>query len=152
MLLNWWRKRSPRHAPISSRTSAKRLRPRSQRPSVEHLEDRCVPATIMVLNSNDAGPDSLRAAIITANIANDVDVIQFNIAGAGVHTINVATALPAITQPVTIDGTTQPGFAGTPVIELNGTNAGNASNGIRINGINTRSAAWRSIALPATRS
>ena len=33
---------------------------------------------------------------------------------------------------MTIDGTTQPGFAGTPIIELDGTNAGGGANGLFI--------------------
>src|SRR5262249_13652790 len=33
--------------------------------------------------------------------------------------------LDIITDPVVIDGTTQPGFAGTPLIELNGSNINN---------------------------
>src|SRR4029453_10255677 len=28
--------------------------------------------------------------------------------------------LPTITEPVTIDGTTQPGWSGTPIVEING--------------------------------
>ena len=53
------------------------------------------------------------------------DTIVFNIPGTGVHTINVgATALPTITGAVIIDGWSDPNYAGTPVIELNGSNAG----------------------------
>ena len=33
------------------------------------------------------------------------------------------TVLPTITDPVIIDGTTQPGFAGKPIVELNGAGA-----------------------------
>jgi titin len=54
-------------------------------------------------------------------------MIDFNIPGAGVHTITPASALPTITDRVTIDGTTQPGFTGSPIIELNGAIAGPAS-------------------------
>ncbi|MFY9572266.1 MAG: BACON domain-containing carbohydrate-binding protein, partial [Blastocatellia bacterium] len=36
-----------------------------------------------------------------------------------VRTINLISPLPKITDPVIIDGTTQPGFAGRPIIELN---------------------------------
>ena len=39
------------------------------------------------------------------------DTIAFAIPGAGVHTISPVTALPNITQPVTIDGYTQSGSA-----------------------------------------
>jgi parallel beta-helix repeat protein len=51
-----------------------------------------------------------------------------------VHTIRPASALPAITDPVVLDGTTQSGFSGTPVIELDGTNAGAAVTGLRLSG------------------
>jgi hypothetical protein len=43
-----------------------------------------------------------------------------------VQTISPLGALPAITQPVVIDGTTQPGFAGKPIIEIEGSSAGQA--------------------------
>lgn len=86
----------------------------------------------------DRGADgriSLREAILAANnTANGVspDEIRFDIAGAGPHTISVTTDLPTITDAVVIDGTTEPDFAGTPVIELDGSGAGPASNGLRI--------------------
>jgi CSLREA domain-containing protein len=68
---------------------------------------------------------TLRAAIQEANAAAGADTISFNIAPAGSHTIVISTALPTITSPVTIDGTTQPGWvaAGSypPVIELTAT-------------------------------
>jgi CSLREA domain-containing protein len=56
-----------------------------------------------------AGECTLRAAIEQANITAGADAINFNIAGAGVHTITPLSALPNITQTVTIDGYTQPG-------------------------------------------
>src|SRR5205085_8092621 len=59
------------------------------------------------------------------------DTIVFNIPGSGVRTIATRIALPNITDSVTIDGTTQPGFAGSPIIELDGSNAGSA-NGLTI--------------------
>ena len=45
-----------------------------------------------------------------------------------------AHALPAITQPVTIDGTSQPGYAGTPVVVLDGAAAGSSAAGLTIAG------------------
>ena len=41
------------------------------------------------------------------------------------------TTLPAVTAPVIIDGTTQPGYVAQPLIELNGTSAG-ANAGLRL--------------------
>jgi hypothetical protein len=78
-------------------------------------------ATYTVSNTADSGPGSLRQAILDANTNGGLDTIAFAIPGSGVHTIAVpATALPSITSPVVIDGTTQPGFAGSPLIELHG--------------------------------
>jgi len=62
-----------------------------------------------------------------------------------VQTIQPTSALPTITDPVIIDGYTQPGsaqntdangFNGTLLIELNGTNAGN-TNGLTISAGNS---------------
>lgn len=64
---------------------------------------------------------TLRQAIVDSNATVGADTITFSI-GTGQQTINVLSALPDITEAVTIDGTTQPGFAGTPLIELNGGN------------------------------
>ncbi|HEV2951381.1 MAG TPA: hypothetical protein VGZ51_04705, partial [Actinomycetota bacterium] len=69
------------------------------------------PDDILVTNTNDSGPGSLRQAIIDANddAPVDADTIAFAIPGEGPHVIEVETPLPAITEPVTIDGYTQPG-------------------------------------------
>src|SRR5438093_7147504 len=55
------------------------------------------------------GVCTLRAAIQESNAQAGADVINFNIPGAGPHTIALASALPTITQPLTIDGFSQPG-------------------------------------------
>jgi hypothetical protein len=52
--------------------------------------------------------------------------------GSGAKTISPAGALPAVTDAVTIDGTTQPGFAGSPIIEIEGSSAPNGTNGLRV--------------------
>jgi CSLREA domain-containing protein len=88
---------------------------------------------------------TLRAAIEEAN-ANDnddaiVDAINFGIPEAGPHTISPAMALPDITEPVTIDGYTEPGASvntattGTNAvlqIVLNGSNAPDTAAGLRM--------------------
>ena len=74
----------------------------------------------VVTNTNDAGGNSLREAITNANATPGKDRISFNIPGAGVHTITLNTALPTIVEPVSIDGSTQPGYAGLPVVEITG--------------------------------
>ena len=52
---------------------------------------------------------SLREAINLANSAPGADTIDFNIPGSGVQTISLLSALPTITDPVIINGYTQPG-------------------------------------------
>jgi titin len=69
---------------------------------------------------------TLRAAIQQANATAGADTITFSV-GSGAQTISPGSALPATTEAVTIDGTTQPGFAGTPLITLSGLSAGSAS-------------------------
>ena len=88
-------------------------------------------ATLTVINVSDSGPGSFRQAITDANATNGLDTIIFQIPGAGIHTIAPASALPPITDPAIIDATTQPGFLGLPLIELNGTGAGGNA-GIRL--------------------
>src|SRR5262249_16238221 len=74
--------------------------------------------------------------ISDANASSCGGLIDFNL-GAGTPTINVgsttASPLPDITQPVTIDGNT----GGSTRIELNGTSAGAAANGLHIVGGNS---------------
>ena len=65
--------------------------------------------TFTVTTTSDSGAGSLRQAILDANAALGTDTIAFAIPGAGVHVIAPATALPAVTDSVTIDGYTQPG-------------------------------------------
>jgi hypothetical protein len=67
------------------------------------------PQTFVVTNTNDNGVGSLRQAILDANANSGADTINFNIAGSGVQTISLASALPTITEAVTIDGYSQPG-------------------------------------------
>jgi hypothetical protein len=92
--------------------------------------------TLVVTNTNDSGPGSLRQAILDSNANAGADTISFNIPGTGPHTISPASALPTITDTVTIDGTTQPGFAGKPIIELSGASAGAGVNGLNVTGSN----------------
>jgi len=63
-----------------------------------------------VTNTNDVGAGSLHHAIIAANAFAGADQIHFNIPGPGVQKIDVRRiGLPEVTDPVTIDGYTQPG-------------------------------------------
>src|SRR5262249_4860071 len=106
---------------------------RRSRPCVELLEDRLAPATFLVTTNNDAGPGSLRQAIISANAAAGADTINFNVPSAtgGPTAIVLASALPTLTGQVTLAGNTEPGFQpGMPLIELNGAGAGAGANGL----------------------
>lgn len=87
-------------------------------------------AQIVVSNTNDSGPGSLRQAITDANLACTVFAssaeggqkslkvltnIVFNIAsGDGPHTISPATELPPVACGMTIDGYSQNVFRGLP--------------------------------------
>jgi parallel beta-helix repeat protein len=76
-----------------------------------------VGAVFTVTTGADSGPGSLRQAIMDANAAPGEDTIAFAI-GSGRATIAIQSYLPTITDSVTIDGTTQPGFAGVPLVRL----------------------------------
>lgn len=86
----------------------------------------------LVNTTADGGEGSLRQAIANANTFTGQDTINFAIAGSGVQTINLLSALPAVTDAVIIDGTTQTGYGGIPLIELNGASAGSTANGLFI--------------------
>jgi parallel beta-helix repeat protein len=91
-------------------------------------------STFSVTNTNDSGSGSLRQAIRDANASSGADIINFSIPGSGVHTITPDSALPALTGPVLIDGTTQAGYADHPLIEIDGSQAGTGVNGLVLRG------------------
>lgn len=62
------------------------------------------------------------------------DIIQFDIPGPLPITIRPVEALPYIYSTVVIDGFTQPGYSGVPVIEVDGSLAGDCCSGIRFGG------------------
>ena len=78
------------------------------------------PITYTVTTIADGGAGSLRQAILDANAHAGLDTIAFAITPSSNLTITPATPLPDITDPVTVDATTQPGYAGTPIVELDG--------------------------------
>lgn len=84
----------------------------------------------VVTNTNNSGPGSLRDAIINANATAGTDTISFNIPGPGVKVISLLNTLPDIIDPVVIDATTQPGYAGSPLIEIDGSGLVSSSSGI----------------------
>jgi hypothetical protein len=102
------------------------------RPCLEILENRTLLSVFIVTNTNDSGMGSLRQAILDANASPGLDTIAFQIGAGGVQTIRPASPLPQISDPVNVDGTTQPGFAGSPLIVLNGSQAGSFANGLSL--------------------
>jgi len=108
--------------------------------------------SLIVTNTNDSGPGSLRDAITQANSNPGPDSITFNIpvedggynAGTGVWTITPNSFLPGITdEGLVIDGTTQAEFTGQqtnpsgPEIMLDGSNAGSSASGVNISASGT---------------
>ena len=81
----------------------------------EALEPRALLATFTVTNLLNAGAGSLRSAINQANANPGADEIAFAVVG----TVPLSAALPAITDTVSIDGATAPGFVGTPLVSVN---------------------------------
>jgi titin len=85
------------------------------RPAVQPLESRELLSVFTVINTNDAGPGSLRQAILDANANVGPDTIEFTIPGAGPHAISPAAPLPPLEDlsgGTTIDGRTQTAFGG----------------------------------------
>ena len=107
----------------------KKKKRRPFQPDFHGLERRMMPSTFTVTDTSDSDAGSLRQAILNSNATPGSNTIDFNI-GTGARTISLLSALPAITVPVLLDGTSQPGFTGAPLIDLDGTGAGTGSNGL----------------------
>lgn len=75
-----------------------------------------------VFTTADSGPGSLRAAIDGANAhanpAPGSDEIHFAIAGLPPYQLQLQSPLPALTDPVVVDGTTQCLLCAGPVVEI----------------------------------
>lgn len=93
-----------------------------------HSGKEAMMTTYTVTNTSDSGAGSLRQAMLDANANAGNDVIEFNIGGGGAQTIDLLSDLPTLTDGLTIDGSTQPGYSGTPLIAI----GGNWSNNIFI--------------------
>lgn len=79
-------------------------------------------ASVIVTNTNDVGPGTLREALLMAQADPTIDSILFNIPGSGVQTIQIFSSLPSL-PGIVIDGTSQPGnfpMAGLIEIDANG--------------------------------
>src|SRR5213593_3860524 len=97
----------------------------------EPLERRTLLAVFTVTSALDSGGGTLRDGIEQANAAPGPDTIGFAI-GTGAKAIALQSELPAVQDALTIDGATQPGFAGAPLITLNGAAAGASATGLTI--------------------
>lgn len=85
----------------------------------------------------DATECTLREAITGANATPGLDTINFNVpcrdlSCSPVRTITLASSLPPIGDPVYINGASQPGFEGRPLIELDGSRTGGYTGGLYI--------------------
>jgi hypothetical protein len=95
-----------------------------------HSTVHAVPPTFVVWNTADAGPGSLRQAILDANARLGIDEIVFFLGGNSPHVIAPLSPLPAITEAVIIDGTSNPDYQGFPVVLINGSKAGKGASGL----------------------
>ncbi|MDB6148630.1 MAG: Na-Ca exchanger/integrin-beta4 [Chthoniobacter sp.] len=98
---------------------------------IEALEARIAPATFLVTSVADAGAGTLRQAILDANALAGSDAIRFELAADSPTTIHLTSALPAITDLASINGTL--GAPGSSLkVRLDGTSAGPGTNGFVI--------------------
>ena len=93
---------------------------------IEVLESRVLFSVFWVSNANDNGAGSLRQAITQADALKGTQTIDFAV-GKGAQTIEPRSALPALTTPIILDAQTQPGYTGTPLIQLDGALAGSVN-------------------------
>lgn len=95
------------------------------------LRSNVAPVTLRVASANplvvttegNTGAGSLRAAIDFANShpnGEEPDRISFNIPGAGPHRINLDALLPTISDRLVLDGSSQAGYEGVPLVILDG--------------------------------
>jgi uncharacterized repeat protein (TIGR01451 family) len=108
---------------------ARRLR---HQPGCELMERRLVLSSFSVTSTADStAAHTLRWAILGADADTGPSSISFDISGGGVHVITLSQPLPAITNSVVIDGTSQPDYANSPLIQIDGSRlAGPGNNGL----------------------
>jgi CSLREA domain-containing protein len=106
----------------------------------------CAGGSTLTVNSNDDVDDascnnthcSLREAINKANTMAGPVTINFDIGGGGVQTIMPKSLLPILSVPIKIDGSSQPGYSGSPLIEIDGSLiTGVYADGLVVNGGNS---------------
>jgi hypothetical protein len=135
MLTSWFTRLRPARPAQTSRKTRRLHR----RPHFEALESRQLLTIFTVTNTLDAGPGSLRQAILSANAAttSTTNTINFDVGAGGVQTISPLSPLPAITHTVLIDGTTQPGTQTGPRVVLEGGSAGPSATGLILKASNS---------------
>jgi uncharacterized repeat protein (TIGR01451 family) len=79
-------------------------------------------STITVTTTIDGGMGSLREALDDAatGVCTLPCTIDFNIPGPGPYVIQPVDELPSIDDQTTVDATTQPGYAGVPLVRIDG--------------------------------
>ena len=76
-------------------------------------------ATFTVTVFAESGAGSFGQAILNSNASVGVlDTIAFDVPGTPPFVILLFMGIPTITDPVIIDATTQPGYAGTPLFQI----------------------------------
>ncbi|MBL8451961.1 MAG: cadherin domain-containing protein, partial [Zoogloea sp.] len=85
--------------------------------------------TALLANKGGDGKISLREAIVAANNSAGADTITFAI-DSGPQIIHLSSVLPAINSVIHIEGTSQTGYAGTPLVMLDGAAAGAGAAGL----------------------
>ncbi len=107
-----------------------------RRAMVEPLEDRLLMAVFTVVNTADSGVGSLRSALDLSNSTPGIDTIAFNISAAD-KTIHIASQLPGVYDAAIVDGTTQPGYAGRPLVRVDGAGTDGNTDGFKLFGNST---------------
>jgi hypothetical protein len=129
-LLGRWGDRLGRRSPRAPRPS--------YRPRLELLEDRSLLSTFLVTNSHDAGPGTLRQAILDAN-THTTTHNRIDFSSRVDSPIDLLTALPALDNDVTIRAddrrrvtVRRSPAAGTPDFRVFAINAGRS---VRLEGL-----------------
>jgi titin len=141
MPVPWYRAlSSPRRPAASAAAARRRASSRRGRPAIELMEGRqllttmVIPVTSAGDNGDNSSPlaNSLRAAIVQANKAPAATTVEidFKLTNGGPQTISLVAPLPAITHQVFLNGTTEGGYVATPLVQLDGTNAGPGAIGL----------------------
>lgn len=86
--------------------------------------DYATAGAFLVTNTDSNGPGSLAQAVSDAALAPGANVIEFLIPGPGPHVIQPSIAPAVGVDELFIDGRTQPGYSGTPQIEIRGSYSG----------------------------